>query len=135
MIGIVIISHGNLGVALSESAEMIFGEKNDIVNVSISSISENAEVFRDQIVAAIDSADRGNGVVVLTDLFGGTPCNLAISIAGTRNIEIVAGVNLPMVLKLLSIRAQNKAPALKELAEFAKDSGKKQISVVSDFMV
>ena len=135
MIGIVIVSHGNLGTALSESAEMIFGEKNDIVTVSISSISENVETFRDEIVSAIDKADKGNGVIVLTDLFGGTPCNLSISVAGTKNIEIVAGVNLPMVLKLLTIIEQEKILSLKEIAEFAKDSGKKQISVVSDFMV
>ncbi|MDR0633293.1 MAG: PTS sugar transporter subunit IIA [Holosporales bacterium] len=134
VIGVVIVSHGNLGLSLAESAEMILEEKNDIFAVSISSVSDNAEVFRKNILEAIDRADTGSGVIVFTDLFGGTPCNLAISAFGVKNIEIIAGVNLPMVLKLLNLRNQNKDISIKEAVNCVETAGKKQISIVSEII-
>jgi PTS system mannose-specific IIA component len=132
MIGIVIVAHGELGRALADSAEMILGEKNEIVTVSIASISENVEKFRENILKAIDSANNGEGVVVFTDLFGGTPCNLSISTIGVKNVEIVAGVNLPMILKILTIKDQNIS--ISEAANLAQEAGKKQITVVSELV-
>jgi PTS system mannose-specific IIA component len=134
MIGVVIVSHGNLGRSLAESAEMILGEKNDIFAISISSVSDNVEVFRKDILETIDKAETGNGVIVFTDLFGGTPCNLAISVFEVKNIEIIAGVNLPMVLKLLTLRSQNKDISIEDAAIAVENAGKRQISIVSDFV-
>lgn len=131
MIGIVIVSHGDLGSAMIKSAELILGTQVGVFSVSVSSISLEVESFRHDIIEKIDEADNGEGVIVLTDLFGGTPSNISISLLGVKNIGIIAGVNLPMVLKLLTIRDQHKDLTISQASVVAAEAGKKQISVAS----
>ncbi|MDR0625425.1 MAG: PTS sugar transporter subunit IIA [Holosporales bacterium] len=130
MVGFVIVSHGKLGKALVESANLILGTQNDIHTISVSYLSQNAVTIRKDIINAIDAADDGDGVVVFTDLFGGTPCNLASSLLSLKKIEVVAGVNMPMILRVLTLEPQ-KQYTLREVAELAKEAGQKQISIVS----
>ncbi|MDR1907398.1 MAG: PTS mannose transporter subunit IID [Holosporales bacterium] len=131
MIGIVIVSHGQLGAALVESAEMILDRKENVFTVSVSSISAQVDKMRDDLLRIIDQANEGDGVVILTDLFGGTPSNLSISTLGIRNVEVVAGVNLPMVLKLLSLRERCPGISPSDACVLAEEAGKKQISIAS----
>lgn len=126
-----IVSHGKLGDALIKSAEMILERRENIFSISVSSVSTQVEEMRDDLLKAIDQANEGNGVIVLTDLFGGTPSNLSISALGIRQIEIIAGVNLPMVLKVLTLREQCPNIALNEACVIIEEAGKKQISIAS----
>lgn len=135
MLGIVIVTHGDLGESLIKSASMIFGEITTPVHaVSIASISMEAEPFRQNLLTAIDHANAGDGVLVLTDLFGGTPSNLAISALSLKNIEIIAGVNLPMVLKALTLSNPQYPVSLAEASTLVEEAGKKQISIVSQLI-
>ncbi|MDR0631243.1 MAG: hypothetical protein LBF66_01575 [Holosporales bacterium] len=131
MIGIVIVSHGQLGAALVDSAEMILDKKCKIFSMSVSSVSAQVDKMRDDLLTIIDQANEGRGVIILTDLFGGTPSNLSISALGIRNVEVVAGVNLPMLLKLLMLRESCPEVALGEACMLAEEAGKKQISIAS----
>ncbi|MDR2464258.1 MAG: PTS sugar transporter subunit IIA [Holosporales bacterium] len=131
MIGIIIVSHGKLGQGLIESAEIILGRKKNIVALPLSGETELIEQMRNKLVEEIDKIDEGQGVVLLTDLFGGTPCNLSLSILGVRRIEIIAGVNLPIVLKLLTVRDSYPNIDLNDACILAEKSGKKQISIAS----
>ncbi|MDR1597527.1 MAG: hypothetical protein LBR89_01150 [Holosporales bacterium] len=131
MIGIVIVSHGQLGAALVESAEMILDRKERIYTVSVSSVSAKIDQMREDLLLVIDQANEGDGVVILTDLFGGTPSNLSISTLGIRDVEVVAGVNLPMVLKLLTLRERCNGLRPSEACILAEEAGKKQISIAS----
>ncbi|MDR1208259.1 MAG: hypothetical protein LBJ89_02815 [Holosporales bacterium] len=131
MIGIVIVSHGQLGTALVDSAEMILDRKCKIFTMSVSSISANVDQMRDELLNVIDQANEGKGVIILTDLFGGTPSNLSISALGIRNVEVVAGVNLPMLLKLLMLRDSCPEVSISEACMLAEEAGKKQISIAS----
>jgi PTS system mannose-specific IIA component len=131
MVGIVIVSHGQLGAALVDSAEMILDRKEKIFSVSVSSVSTKVEQMRDDLLQVIDQANEGSGVIILTDLFGGTPSNLSISALGIRNVEVVAGVNLPMLLKLLMLREQCSEISLEDACILAEEAGKKQISIAS----
>jgi PTS system mannose-specific IIA component len=99
--------------------------------MSVSSISAKIDQMRDDLLKVIDQANEGNGVIILTDLFGGTPSNLSISALGIRNVEVVAGVNLPMLLKLLMLRESCLEVSLGEACMLAEEAGKKQISIAS----
>lgn len=135
MLGVVIVTHGDLGSALIHSAEMIFGETAPyIYAVSIASISVEADTFRQTLLDTIDRANSGDGVVVLTDLFGGTPSNLSISALGVKNIEIIAGVNLPMVLKALALCSQDQPVRLADATVLIEEAGRRQISIVSQLI-
>lgn len=131
MFGIVIASHGTLGQALIESAEMILEEKSLIQAVSVSNLSVDPEKFQENLLEAVDQASAGVGVIIFTDLFGGTPCNLAVSVMGLRPVEIIAGVNLPMILKAIDLRNQNNVMSLNQIAVSIEKAGQKQISIVS----
>lgn len=131
MIGIVIVSHGDFGEALIRSAEMIFEHPARVFAISISSLATPVNDLRDDLLTIIDQANEGEGVLVLTDLFGGTPSNLSISALGIRPIEIIAGVNLPMILKALSLREQFPAMPLSEFSVLVEEAGKRQISIAS----
>jgi PTS system mannose-specific IIA component len=135
MIGIVVVSHGQLGKALVDSAEMILQEKvKNVLCFSISSITTRINEMRDELLCCIDQVKEDQGVIVLTDLFGGTPSNLSISLLGIRPVEVIAGVNLPMLLKLLTLRDQCPGLDLKDACILAEEAGKKQISIASDFI-
>jgi PTS system mannose-specific IIA component len=130
MIGLVIVTHGQLAESFRTAVEHVVGQQQSIVTICIEP-QDNMEQRREDIVAAIDQVSKGKGVVVLTDMFGGTPSNLAISIMSQKNIEVLAGVNLPMLVKLVSVR--DKVP-MADAVEQAREAGRKYINVASQLL-
>ena len=130
MIGIVIVTHGGLAGEFRSALEHVVGPQSQLETVSIGP-EDDMELRRSDILAAVKRADSGTGVVVLTDMFGGTPSNLAISVMDEARIEVIAGVNLPMLVKLASVRGD--APLAKAV-DLAKESGRKYISVASQVL-
>jgi PTS system mannose-specific IIA component len=130
MIGGVIVSHGQLATELLAAAGMIVGE---IKHITAASIGWNDEVdsAREQVARAIESVNSGDGVIVLTDMFGGTPTNIAATFLGEKPVEVVTGVNLPMVIKVAS---QEAGENLAELARRVRDQGKEQICLASEIL-
>lgn len=122
-IGGVIVSHGRLANELLAAAETVVGELNHIAAVSIG-WHDDVEIAKDEIARAIKKVSDGNGVLLLTDMFGGTPTNISAMFIAAGEIEIVTGVNLPMVIKLAS---QNKDLALNEMAKEVEAQGKQSI--------
>ncbi len=132
MIGIVIVTHGHLGNALVETAEIIFSEKPEsIISVSIN-LTENVEKLRKKINTAIKSVDANKGVLILTDMFGGTPSNLSYSFLEEGRIEVISGVNLPVLLKAINLR--KKDMDLHQMAKTIETYGKKSISLASSIL-
>jgi mannose PTS system EIIA component len=130
MIGIVIVTHGGLALEFRAAMEHVVGPQSQVETISIGPEDDMEERRRD-ILEAVQRADRGEGVVVLTDMFGGTPSNLAISVMNEAKIEVIAGVNLPMLIKLASVRAD---VPLAKAVDLAKESGRKYISVASQVL-
>jgi mannose PTS system EIIA component len=130
MIGGVIVTHGQLANELVSAAEMIVGEINHVTAVSIG-WHDDVEVAREEIERAVRRVDAGSGVLLLTDMFGGTPTNIAASYLGDAQVEVVTGVNLPMVIKLA---AQEKEETLPELARRVRDEGQQQIHLAGDIL-
>ena len=130
LIGTVIVTHGNLAAELLKTAEAIAGGKIDIVSVSIDN-NEKPEAIRQKVKTAIKSADKGDGVLILTDMFGGTPSNICISFLDELRAEVVSGVNLPMILKVPFMREKG---SLIDAANFIKEYGQKNISVATDLL-
>jgi mannose PTS system EIIA component len=127
MIGLVVVTHGRLAEEFLAAAEHVVGRQDAVTAVSIGP-DDDMDIRRREIIAAAKACDQGDGVVILTDMFGGTPSNLAISVMGTGKIEVIAGVNLPMLIKLAEVRG--KLP-LAEAALAAQEAGRKYISVAS----
>ena len=127
MIGLVLISHGNLAHEMKAAMEHVVGEQEAVETVAIFP-QDDMEKRRSEIIEKIDAVDKGQGVVVLTDMFGGTPSNLAISIMEKKNIEVLAGMNLPLLIKLAQVRA---TASVNEAAISAQDAGRKYINVAS----
>lgn len=127
MIGLVLVTHGRLAHELRAALEHVVGPQEAVEPVSIEP-DDDIEQRRKDIVAAVARVDRGKGVVILTDMFGGTPSNLAISVMPQGQVEVIAGVNLPMLVKLSSARATMD---LAGAVDAAKEAGKKYISVAS----
>jgi PTS system mannose-specific IIA component len=130
MIGGVIVTHGQLANELVSAAEMIVGEIHHIIAVSIGWHDE-VDIAREEIERAIGQVNSGDGVLLLTDMFGGTPTNIAASFLGQASVEVVTGVNLPMVIKLAT---QDKVEALAELARRVRDEGQQQIHLAGDIL-
>lgn len=131
MIGIVIVTHEQLGEALIDAAEFILGERPDgVIAVSIN-LNEKAEKLRQKITAGIKRVNQKKGILILTDMFGGTPSNLSYSFLEEGRIEVLSGVNLPIIVKALSAR-QNSS--LSELAAELETFGKKSISLASGIL-
>lgn len=130
MIGIVVVSHGKLAQDFISAAEHVVGKQTHIKGICIEP-DDNVEQRREDIIAAAKEVDTGKGVVILTDMFGGTPSNLAISIMGTVPVEVIAGVNLPLLVKLASIR--NTVP-IGEAIMMAQEAGRKYINVASNLL-
>src|SRR5215467_13189199 len=130
MIGGVIVTHGQLANELVSAAEMIVGEIDHITAVSIG-WHDDVEIAREQVARAIARLDTGEGVIVLTDMFGGTSTNIAASFLYQARVEIVTGVNLPMVIKLAS---QTKEESLDELARRVRDQGQQHIYLASKIL-
>jgi PTS system mannose-specific IIA component len=127
MIGLVVVTHGRLAEEFISAAEHVVGRLEGARAISIGP-DDDMDVRRKEIIAAAKAVDDGAGVVILTDMFGGTPSNLAISVMGSGKIEVIAGVNLPMLIKLAETRA--KLP-LHEAVMAAQEAGRKYISVAS----
>lgn len=131
MIGVVIVTHSQLGDALIEAAEFIIGHRPDtMVSVSID-LKENADKLRKKIAKGIKTVNRHKGVLILTDMFGGTPSNLSYSFLEDGQVEVISGVNLPILIQAINKREQM---ALAELAEHLEAFGKKSISLASGIL-
>ena len=130
MIGIVIVTHGKLAEAFVSVTEHVVGKQSQMLAVGIEP-EDDAEVARERIVKAIADVDDGNGVVVLTDMFGGTPSNLAISVMKQDGVEVIAGVNLPMMIKLASVRGK---VSMAEAVTQAQEAARKYINVAGNLL-
>lgn len=130
MIGLVVVSHGRLAAEFRAALEHVVGPQDQFETISIGP-DDDMEQRRNDILAAVSKVDSGSGVIVLTDMFGGTPSNLAISVMETANVEVVAGVNLPMLIKLASVRGD---VGLGAAGTMARDAGRKYISVASEVL-
>ncbi|MBM3601392.1 MAG: PTS sugar transporter subunit IIA [Alphaproteobacteria bacterium] len=130
MIGMVLVTHGNLARELVAALEHVVGPQSKVASVCIGP-EDDMEQRRREILDSVASMDTGKGVVVLTDMFGGTPSNLAISIMDKAKVEVIAGVNLPMLIKLASVR---QTETLAEAAASAQDAGRKYIHIASQVL-
>ena len=133
MIGIVVVTHGQLARELVSAAEMIIGEIPNVTAVSIG-WHENPDDAQREIEGAIKRADSGKGTVVLTDMFGGTPSNLSLTFLEKGRVEVVTGVNLPMLIRLASLREEEEGDDLLELASEAAREGKDSIYLAGDLL-
>ena len=127
LIGLVLVTHGRLALELVAAMEHVVGPQVQVGAVCIGP-EDDMEQRRADILKAVETVNAGSGVVVLTDMFGGTPSNLAISIMETAPVEVIAGVNLPMLIKLASVRGTE---TLQNAAVQAQDAGRKYINVAS----
>ena len=130
MIGLVLVTHGRLADEFVAALEHVVGPQPQIASVSIGP-EDDMERRRQDIVEAVRQVDSGQGVAVLTDMFGGTPSNLAISIMDQGRIEVIAGVNLPMLIRLAKIRGDSP---LEKAVGLAQEAGRKYISVASQVL-
>ena len=131
MIGVLLVTHGKLAEELRAAALMIQPEIAQIVAVALE-WNQTGEDARERIARGLAEADEGQGAVILTDMFGGTPTNLTLSFLEKDRVEIVTGVNLPMVLKCAALQKSGKSVI--EVAHIAKDRGQRSISVASDLL-
>ena len=130
MIGVVIVTHGNLARDLVEVTEMIIGDCSRMIPVPIQPEEGIGEIVK-RVESAVKTADQGTGVLILTDLFGGTPSNVSLSFLQDNKVEVLSGVNLPMIIKIATSCEVND---LRELTRLAKTAGKKNISLASEIM-
>ncbi|MFN0262320.1 PTS sugar transporter subunit IIA [Tepidamorphus sp. 3E244] len=130
MIGLVVVTHGLLAREFRAAVEHIVGPQDAFETISIGP-DDDVEQRRSEILDAISKVNDGDGVVVLTDMFGGTPSNLAISIMESAPVEVLAGVNLPMLVKLVSVRSDMN---LNDAVRAASEAGRKYISVASEIL-
>jgi PTS system mannose-specific IIA component len=130
MIGLVLVTHGRLADELVAALEHVVGPQANVGAVCIGP-EDDMEQRRNDILASVAKCDDGAGVVVLTDMFGGTPSNLAISIMDKAKVEVIAGVNLPMLIKLASVR---HSEILADAVASAQEAGRKYINVASKLL-
>ena len=127
MIGLVIVTHGALAVEFRNALEHVVGRQSRLETIQIGP-DDDTEVRRRDILDAVKRVDAGKGVIILTDMFGGTPSNLAISVMDEGKAEVIAGINLPILVKLASIRGELP---LAQAVNIARDAGRKYIKVAS----
>ena len=130
LVGLVRVTHGNLALEFISAMQHVVGKQEKVAAVCIGP-EDDMEMRRQEILDKVGEVDSGAGVVVLTDMFGGTPSNLAISIMDRANVEIIAGVNLPMLIKIATLRKEKN---LKETVSGAQEAGKKYINVASQLL-
>jgi PTS system mannose-specific IIA component len=130
MIGALVVTHGHLGQELVAAAEMIVGEISHIKAVSIG-WHDDVNDARKDIERRLAEVDSGSGVLILTDMFGGTPSNIALSFHEPGKVDVLTGVNLPMIIKIAS---QKEGESLESLARIVRDQGRSSISMASDFL-
>ncbi len=129
-IGVVIVTHYRLGDEFLQALRLIVPDAPEFRAVSIQP-TQSVDEMRSQISAALDAADQGDGVLVLTDMFGGTPSNISLSFLDEHQVEVVTGLNLPMLIKLATLR---ETKSLEDLAAFIKQYGQRNISVASELL-
>ena len=130
MIGVVVVTHGQLARELLNAAEAIVGDVPRFTAVSIG-WHEDTQDARDEIAQAIAQVQQGDGVLILTDMFGGTPANLAMTFLGEDTVEVITGVNLPMLIKLAGLSGQQ---GLLDVAREMREQGRNAIWVASDLL-
>jgi len=130
MIGIVLVTHGRLATEFIAALEHVVGPQRNIRAVCIGP-DDDMEQRRKDILESVAAVDDGDGVVLLTDMFGGTPSNLAISVMDTAKVEVIAGVNLPMLIKLASLR---EGSTLASAAQNAQKAGRQYINIASGLL-
>jgi len=130
MIGLVLVTHGKLAAEFIAALHHVVGEQSAVEAICIGP-EDDMEARRNDILAAVGRVDDGSGVVVLTDMFGGTPSNMAISIMDQAPVEVIAGINLPMLIRLATVRS--KMP-LKEAVHAAQEAGRKYINIASSLL-
>src|SRR6266568_3399269 len=128
MIGIVLVTHGRLAVEFRAALEHVVGQEQKQIETVMLGPDDDVERCRRDIIEAVKRVDSGDGVVILTDMFGGTPSNLSISLMNRPNVEVLAGINLPMLVKLAKVRADTP---LAEAVARAQEAGRKYITVAS----
>ena len=124
MVGIVLVTHGTFGKSLLEAATMVMGEQDDCLAVGID-VEKSVDDTMEAVRKAIQTVENGKGVVALTDLFGGSPTTMSLSLMKSENLEVITGVNLPMVVATM----QSRKMQLNALAEAAKTAGRQGIKV------
>jgi PTS system mannose-specific IIA component len=129
-VGVVVVTHYRLGEEFLNAIDLIVPEHPPIGAISVDP-QQSVEAMRSAISEAIRAADTGAGVLVLTDMFGGTPSNISLSFLGEHEVEVVTGVNLPMLIKLATLREEKP---LEELARFIASYGQRNISVASEIL-
>src|ERR1700756_1969444 len=127
MIGLVLVTHGRLAVEFRAALEHVVGPQGQIESVTIGP-DDDVEERRKDIIEAVRRVDSGDGVAILTDMFGGTPSNLAISVMSRPKVEVLAGINLPMLVKLAKVR--DECP-LAEAVAAAQEAGRKYVTIAS----
>ena len=130
MIGLVLVTHGKLAVEFRAALEHVVGPQTQIETVSIGP-DDDVERRRQDILEAVGRVNDGSGVILLTDMFGGTPSNLAISVMEANKVEVIAGANLPMLIKLASVRGEKP---LQQAINDAQEAGRKYINVASQVL-
>jgi len=131
MIGIIILAHGELGPQFINTARLIgLNSEESLLAIAVSP-ADSTDRLRDQVAQAIKGVDQGQGVLILTDLFGGTPTNLSLSFLKDGKVEVVTGLNLPMIIKAINSRSDHD---LRTLAKLASEAGKENIFLAGDFL-
>ncbi|EIZ80576.1 PTS system mannose-specific transporter subunit IIA [Novosphingobium sp. Rr 2-17] len=130
MIGMILVTHGNLAEEFVNAMEHVVGDQPAVATVCIGP-NDDMERRRSEIAEAIVAVDSGEGVIILTDLFGGTPSNLAISLMQAGKVEVIAGINLPMLIRLAKARS---CMGVREAAGAARDAGRNYITIASEYL-
>ena len=130
MIGLILVTHGNLAVEFVHAMQHVVGGQEAVATVCIGP-NDDMEKRRREIAAAIAAVDRGEGAIILTDLFGGTPSNLAISLMKVGKVEVIAGINLPMLIRLAKAR---NCMSVRDAANAARDAGRNYLTIASEYL-
>ena len=130
MIGLIIVTHGNLADEFVNAMQHVVGHQEAVMTICIGP-NDDMERRRREIASAIAAVDTGEGTIILTDLFGGTPSNLAISLLKAGTVEVIAGINLPMLIRLAKARC---CMSVHDAVEAAKDAGRNYITVASEYL-
>jgi len=130
MTGLVVVAHFNVAKEMVAATELIVGKQGQFESVDIFP-DTNVDTIKEKIVQAIKKADNGDGVIILTDMFGGTPSNISLSFLEEGRVEVVAGVNLPMLIKLVTYR---EGKDIDELSHFITEYGQRNIYLATDVL-
>ena len=130
MIGLVLVTHGRLAREFSAVLEHIMGRQEQMEAITIGA-NNDPDLCRRAIIEAVNRVDSGDGVAILTDMFGGTPCNFAISCMSRPNVDVLAGINLPMLVKLAKVRQVRSLP---ETIDMAQEAARKYVTIASSVL-